>query len=99
MHPDLKKKISFYEWEKANFPGDEVFWEALSREARRLTVPLGNVIFLRDGALFGGTSCGHVSPQGICISPTLTGTRTPCCAYTCSSTQQTFLGSSCRCQI
>lgn len=45
VHPDLKKKIPFYEWEKANFPGDEVFWDVLCREARRLTVPVGNAIF------------------------------------------------------
>lgn len=30
MHPDLKKKAYFHEWEKKNFLGDEVFWEILS---------------------------------------------------------------------
>lgn len=44
MHKDLKKKTFFYEWDKANFPGAEVFWEVLCREARRPTVPMGNAI-------------------------------------------------------
>lgn len=35
----------------------------------------------------------------MCISPTLTGTRTSHCVCTCSSTQQTLPSPSCRCQI
>lgn len=62
VHPDLKKKTSFYVWEKANFPGDEVFWEVLCREATRMTAPVEMPFFERCGTVWWHFSWTCLSP-------------------------------------
>lgn len=64
MYADLDNILSLYEWEKTNFPGDEVFWEQVSR-----VTACGKCQFLKHGALFGGTFVALMDISVRCLPP------------------------------